>query len=56
VRKKYACPSCEISGDSPQMETAARPGTAIEKGMAGPGLLAFIVTSKFSDYVGFAVM
>jgi hypothetical protein len=24
--------------------------------MAGPGLLAFIVTSKFSDYVGFAVM
>ena len=51
VRKKYACPSCEISGDSPQMETAARPGTAIEKGMAGPGLLAFIVTSKFSDYL-----
>jgi hypothetical protein len=29
---------------------------AIDKGMAGPGLLAYIVTSKFSDYVGFAVM
>jgi len=24
--------------------------------MAGPGLLAYIVTSKFSDYVGFPVM
>jgi transposase len=51
VRKKYACPSCEINGDSPQMETAVKPDAAIEKGMAGPGLLAFIVTSKFSDYL-----
>jgi hypothetical protein len=24
--------------------------------MAGPGLLAYIATSKFSDYVGFPVM
>ena len=31
--------------------TAARPETAIDKGMAGPGLLAYIVTSKFSDYL-----
>lgn len=51
VRKKYACPSCETNGDSPQIETAAKPETAIEKGMAGPGLLAYIVTSKFSDYL-----
>jgi transposase len=51
VRKKYACPTCEINGDRPQMETAAKPETAIEKGMAGPGLLAYIVTSKFSEYV-----
>jgi transposase len=49
VRKKYACPSCETNGNSPQMETAAKPESAIEKGMAGPGLLAYIVTSKFSD-------
>jgi hypothetical protein len=33
------------------METAAKPETAIDKGMAGPGLLAYIVTSKFSDYL-----
>ena len=47
VRKKYACPGCESNGDNPQMETAAKPETAIDKGMAGPGLLAYIVTSKF---------
>jgi hypothetical protein len=36
---------------SARMETAAKPETAIDKGMAGPGLLAYIVTSKFSDYL-----
>src|SRR5580700_5502931 len=56
VRKKYACPGCDSVGENPQMEVAAKPEVAIEKGMAGPGLLAYIVTSKFSDYVGFAVM
>src|SRR5437764_3074549 len=39
VRKKYACPACEHNGDNPRMETATKPETAIEKGMAGPGLL-----------------
>jgi transposase len=38
------------------IKTAAKPETAVEKGLAGPGLLAFIVTSKFADYVGFPVM
>ena len=56
VRKKYACPHCERKGENPQIEVAAKAETAIEKGFAGPGLLAFIVTSKFADYVGFAVM
>ena len=51
VRKKYACPGCERVGENPQMEVAAKPAAAIEKGMAGPGLLAYIVTSKFSDYL-----
>jgi transposase len=51
VRRKYACAGCESNGDNPQMETAAKPEMAIDKGMAGPGLLAFIVTSKFSDYL-----
>src|SRR5450631_4884712 len=50
-RKKYACQGCESNGNNPQMETAAKPEMAIDKGMAGPGLLAYIATSKFSDYV-----
>ena len=33
------------------MEVAAKAEAAIERGMAGPGLLAYIVTSKFSDYL-----
>jgi transposase len=51
VRRKYACPGCESQAENPQMEVAAKPETAIDKGMAGPGLLAYIVTSKFSDYL-----
>ena len=50
VRKKYACPACETNGDNPRIETAAKPATAIDKGLAGPGLLAYIVTSKFAEY------
>jgi transposase len=51
LRRKYVCVGCESNGDNPQMETAAKPEMAIDKGMAGPGLLAYIATSKFSDYV-----
>src|SRR6202789_2444533 len=51
VRKKYACPGCEGQGEPPRIEVAAKPETAIEKGLAGPGLLAYIVTSKFADYL-----
>jgi transposase len=51
VRKKYACAVCESNGDNPQIETTAKPEAAIDKGMAGPGLLSYIVTSKFNDYL-----
>jgi transposase len=51
VRKKYACAKCEGAGAVPQIEVAARAEAAIEKGLAGPGLLAYIVTSKFADYL-----
>src|SRR5437667_4863564 len=50
-RKKYACPSCERAGENPQIEVTAKAETAIETGFAGPGLLAYIVTSKFADYL-----
>jgi len=51
VRKKYACQACEGHGENPRIEAAAKPEAAIGKGLAGPGLLAYIVTSKFSDYL-----
>jgi transposase len=51
IRKKYACPDCEHAGENSQIAVAAKADTAIEKGLAGPGLLAFIVTSKFADYL-----
>ena len=51
VRKKYACAKCEAATSGPQIEVAAKPETITEKGLAGPGLLAFIVSSKFADYL-----
>src|SRR6267143_1766957 len=51
VRKKYACVKCERSGEAPQMAVAARAESPIDKGMAGPGLLAYIATSKFAEYL-----
>jgi transposase len=51
IRKKYACVPCEAAGEPPQMQVAARPDAPIERGLAGPGLLAYIVASKFADYL-----
>ncbi|MDE3199280.1 MAG: transposase [Acidobacteriota bacterium] len=51
VRKTYAWAACEKHGDNPRIETTAKPETAIDKGLAGPGLLSYIVTSKFNDYL-----
>lgn len=51
LRKKYACPDCESNGNGVHIEAAAKPEAAIDKGLAGPGLLSYIVTSKFSDYL-----
>jgi transposase len=53
VRLKYACPKCEPNGQNPQIALADKPPEAapISKGMAGPGLLAYMVTSKFADYL-----
>jgi transposase len=51
IRKKYACGHCESKGQGAQIAVAEKPESPIEKGMAGPGLLAYIVTSKYSDYL-----
>jgi transposase len=51
VRHKYACKQCEADAVNPNIELADKPTQPIDKGLAGPGLLAYVVTSKFSDYL-----
>jgi len=46
VYPKYACPCCKNGVTSPP--PAPSP---IERGMAGPGLLAYIFVNKFSDHL-----
>ena len=43
-RVKYACPCCEQ-----HLVTAPKPALPIEKSIAGPSLLAYIVIQKFCD-------
>lgn len=52
IQHKYACRHCEQNGDHPNIELAAKTnGSPIDKGLPGPGLLAYVVTSKFGDYL-----
>lgn len=46
VRYKYACKHCQE-----HVITAAKPPQPIEKGLAAPGLLAHVVTSKYADHL-----
>ncbi len=51
VQIKYGCPPCEQNADSPRIALAPKPPQPIDKGMAGPGLLAYVITSKFADHL-----
>lgn len=52
VQCKYACPRCEQNGDHPQIEVAEKTaGSPIDRGLPGPGLLAYVATSKYADYL-----
>lgn len=53
VRLKYACPACEAQAaeKGPQIATAAKPLAPIEKGLAAPGLLAYVIVSKYGDHL-----
>jgi transposase len=46
VRNKYACKSCQSN-----ISIAQLPAMAIDKGIAGEGLLAHIITSKYADHL-----
>jgi transposase len=52
VQMKYGCiEHCEKNGENPQITLANKPPAPIDKGMAGPGLLAYVITSKFADHL-----
>jgi transposase len=51
VRFKYACSHCEADAQNPQITLADKPRQPIDKGLPGPGLLSFVATSKFCDYL-----
>ena len=46
VRARYACSTCHGS-----VITADLPQSVIERGLPGPGLLAHVITSKYSDHL-----
>jgi transposase len=55
VRHKYACGSCGNGCDQcdckSHIEIATKTPQPIEKGLAGPGLLAYLITSKLADHL-----
>jgi transposase len=52
IQYKYACRTCEQNGDNPNITLAAKTGgSPIDKGLPGPGLLAYVVTAKFADFL-----
>lgn len=53
VRFKYACRQCEQNGTSTPIDIADKPlrGQPIDKGLCGPGLLAYVITSKLGDHL-----
>jgi transposase len=54
VRPKYACRECEgVEDDSPTVKIAPMPPQVIPKGIATPGLLAYVLASKFVDGLPF---
>lgn len=54
IRPKYACPCCEgLESINGTIAIAPAPKSMIPKSLAGPGLLAHMITTKFADAVPF---
>ena len=53
IRLTYGCPQCEqqAAPDGPQIVTADKPLQPIEKGLAAPGLLSYVIVSKYGDHL-----
>lgn len=53
VRPKYACKNCEGLEDEHPVKIAPMPPQIVDKGIATPGLLAYVLVSKFCDAIPF---
>ena len=51
IRHKYACAKCDREGYAPNIESAKKPAQPIDKGLPGPSLLAYVITSKLGDHL-----
>ena len=51
IRHKYACSRCDHDGYDPNIVVAEKPCQPIEKGLPGPSLLAYVITSKLGDHL-----
>jgi transposase len=55
IRRKYACKpcgeGCAQCDCKSYIEIATKPAQPIEKGLPGPGLLAYVITSKLGDHL-----
>lgn len=51
IRHKYACTKCDHDGYNPNIATAEKPPQPIDKGLPGPSLLAYLITSKLGDHL-----
>jgi transposase len=51
LRHKYACPTCDHEGFNPNIQVADKLPQPIDKGLPGPSLLAYVITSKLGDHL-----
>jgi transposase len=51
IRHKYGCGKCDSEGYNPNIEAAQKPAQPIDKGLPGPSLLAYVITSKLGDHL-----
>jgi len=51
IRHKYGCPGCDREGYPANIATAAKPQQPIDRGLPGPSLLAYVITSKLGDHL-----
>jgi transposase len=51
IRHKYACAKCDGEGYGPNIAVAMKPPQPIDKGLPGPSLLAYVITSKLGDHL-----